>query len=515
MALLEMKDICKSFSGVYVNDHVSLTVDKGEIHALLGENGAGKTTLMNILYGLYDADSGEIFWKGEKTAFRTPREAIAAGIGMVQQHFSLVRNMTVLDNVILNLSGNSMFLNRKKECAKLKEMADRYGLSVDTDARIADLSVGERQRVEILKALYRNVELLILDEPTGVLTPQETEHFFAVLKELKAEGYGIIIITHRMSEIMQISDRVSVLRDGKMTASMKTSETDPAQLSRYMIGRDMKEIEAPEEKPGEEILLEVKDLSRRAGKHTHALRHIDLTVHRGEILGIAGVEGNGQKELSEVLTGIKTKATGQILMDGESIAELSVRERYEKGLAYISDDRLGDSLVPGMDITDNLILRDYRKEPYSRHGRISRLAMRENAERKMEEYEVKASGSQGIDTKVALMSGGNQQKLIAAREISDHARLVLAAQPTRGLDIGATSFVRERLLEHRKKGGGVLLISADLEEILALSDRIAVIYNGGIAGIMDRSEADVHTIGLLMGGITVSDSKEAADEKAG
>ena len=514
MALLEMKDICKSFSGVYVNDHVSLTVEKGEIHALLGENGAGKTTLMNILYGLYNADSGEIFWKGEKVAFRTPREAIAAGIGMVQQHFSLVRNMTVLDNVILNLSGNHTFLNRKKECAKLMEMAERYGLSVDTDAKIADLSVGERQRVEILKALYRNVELLILDEPTGVLTPQETEHFFAVLKELRSEGYGIIIITHRMSEIMQISDRVSVLRDGRITASMRTSDTDPIQLSRFMIGRDMKEIEAPDVEPGEEILLEIRDLTRRAGKHTHALRHIDLTVHKGEILGIAGVEGNGQKELSEVLTGIKAKADGQILLDGESIMELSVRERYERGLAYISDDRLGDSLIPAMDITDNLVLRDYRKEPYSRHGRINRLAMRENAEKKMAEYEVKASGNLGINTRVAQMSGGNQQKLIAAREISEKARLVLAAQPTRGLDIGATSFVRERLMDHRNKGGGVLLISADLEEILALSDRIAVIYNGSIAGILKRSEADVHRIGLLMGGITAEDAKEAADEKA-
>lgn len=510
MALLEMQDICKSFSGVYANDHISISVEKGEIHALLGENGAGKTTLMNILFGLYDADSGSIRWKGQEVRFRTPREAIAAGIGMVQQHFSLVRNMTVLDNVILNLAGNSFFLDRRKEGKRLEEMAARYGLSVDIHEKIADLSVGERQRVEILKALYRNVELLILDEPTGVLTPQETEHFFDVLKELKSEGYGIIIITHRMSEIMQISDRVSILRDGRLVASMKTADTDPAELSRHMIGRDMKEIEAPDTKPGSEALLEIRDLARRAGKHTHALRHIDLTVHRGEILGIAGVEGNGQKELAEVMTGIKGKTTGDILLEGRTILNMSVRERYEAGLSYISDDRLGDSLVPAMDITDNLMIRDYRKEPYSKHGRIRRSAMRENAQKKVEEYEVKASGSQGIDTRVGLMSGGNQQKLIAAREISENAKLVLAAQPTRGLDIGATRFVRERLLEHRKKGGGVLLISADLEEILELSDRIAVLFDGGIAGILSREEADIHRIGLLMGGITGTEKGEEA-----
>ena len=513
MPLLEMRDICKSFSGVYANDHISLTVEKGEIHALLGENGAGKTTLMNILFGLYDADSGSIYWKGEEVRFRTPREAIAAGIGMVQQHFSLVRNMTVLDNVILNLSGNSFFLDRGREGKKLEAMADRYGLSVDIHEKIADLSVGERQRVEILKALYRNVELLILDEPTGVLTPQETEHFFTVLQELKAEGYGIIIITHRMSEIMQISDRVSILRDGKLVGSMKTADTDPAVLSRYMIGRDMKEIKAPETKPGSAILFEIRGLTRRAGKHTHALRGIDLTVHKGEILGIAGVEGNGQKELAEVMTGIKAKAAGDILLEGRSIMDMSIRERYEAGISYISDDRLGDSLVPAMDITDNLMIRDYRKEPYSKYGRMRRSEMRKTARSKVEEYEVKASGNQGIDTKVGLMSGGNQQKLIAAREITEHAKLVLAAQPTRGLDIGATQFVRERLLQHREKGGGVLLISADLEEILELSDRIAVLYNGKIVGILDRDEADVHRIGLYMGGIAGNGEKPDMREK--
>ena len=504
MALLEMKHICKSFSGVYANEDVSLTVEKGEIHALLGENGAGKTTLMNILYGLYTADSGQIFWKGREVSFSSPREAITAGIGMVQQHFSLVRDLSTLDNVILNLKTASLFLNRKKERARLMELSRRYGIAVDPEAKIADLSVGERQRVEILKALYRNVELLILDEPTGVLTPQETAHFFDVLRSLKAEGYGIIIITHRMSEIMQISDKVSVLRDGKLVAEADTADTTPDELSGWMIGRKMALNIRERGKAGDEIMLELRHVSRRAGKHTHALRDICFQVKKGEILGLAGVEGNGQKELAEVLTGLKKKASGEILFDGKSIMDAGVRERYEAGLAYISDDRQNDSLITGMDITENLALRSYAKEPYATHGVMHRGKMRQDALGTMETYQVRASGKTGPDTTVSLLSGGNQQKLIIARELSGNVRLILAAQPTRGLDIGATQFVRDRLLQAREEGKSVLLISADLEEILALSDRIAVLYNGGIAGIVDWKDADVQKLGLLMGGAVSS-----------
>ena len=509
MPLLEMQGISKAFSGVYANEDISLIVEKGEIHALLGENGAGKTTLMNILYGLYRADKGRILWKGEEVSFSSPKEAIRAGIGMVQQHFSLVRDLSVLDNVILNVKTGGFFLNRKQEQKKLEELSKRYGLEVDPDAKIADLSVGERQRVEILKALSRNVELLILDEPTGVLTPQETAHFFDVLRSLKAEGYGIVIITHRMSEIMEISDRVTVLRDGRLIAEADTADTTPDELSGWMIGRRMDPSEDRRSQPREEVMLEVSHVSRRAGKHTHALRDLCFCVRKGEIFGLAGVEGNGQKELAEVLTGLKKKAEGQILFDGQDIMDDTVRTRYEKGLAYISDDRQNDSLITGMDITENLALRAYAKEPYAANGVIRRSRMRKDALSAMEEYQVKASGKSGPDTRVSLLSGGNQQKLIIARELSGNVKLILAAQPTRGLDIGAAQFVRSRLLKARGEGKSVLLISADLEEILTLCDRIAVLYNGGIAGILNRKDADVRTLGLLMGGVAAGTERSA------
>ena len=338
MPLLQMKHICKSFSGVYANEDINLTVEKGEIHALLGENGAGKTTLMNILFGLYRADSGEIFWKDQLANFTSPKEAIAAGVGMVQQHFSLVNKMTVLDNVILNLKGNAFVLNRAAARARLVELAEKYGLQVNPDALICELSVGEQQRVEILKALYRNVELLILDEPTGVLTPQETTQFFDVLRNLKNEGYGIIIITHRMSEIMAISDRVTILRDGKQVADLVTAETNPGELSAYMIGRELNESYNIEGTPKAENMLVMKHVSNDHKHHgRHKIEAIDLVIRKGEILGIAGVEGNGQKELAEVITGIQKKKSGQIILDGQDMAGKTIRERYEAGISYISE----------------------------------------------------------------------------------------------------------------------------------------------------------------------------------
>ena len=359
MSLLQMKNICKSFSGVYANENINLTVEKGEIHALLGENGAGKTTLVNIIFGLYSADSGEILWKGSPAGFTSPKEAIAAGVGMVQQHFSLVNKMTVLENVILNLQGNALVLNKAEARKRLLELSEKYGLIVNPDALICDLSVGEQQRVEILKALYRNVELLILDEPTGVLTPQETTQFFEVLRNLKKEGYGIIIITHRMSEIMAISDKVTILRDGRQVADLVTAETNPDELSNYMIGRELKEEYDIEGKPQEEIMLSLKDVSIEPAKHgRRRLDHISLEIRKGEILGIAGVEGNGQKELAEVITGIRKMKSGQIILDGEEVTGMHIRERYEAGISYISEDRQLDSLITGMNITENLILRD-------------------------------------------------------------------------------------------------------------------------------------------------------------
>lgn len=502
MALLEMQQICKAFSGVYANDHVDLTVEKGEIHALLGENGAGKTTLMNILFGIYSADSGQILWKGQPVRFASPKDAIAAGIGMVQQHFSLVRKMTVLDNIILNLRDNRFVLDRKQARQRVLALAEKYGLTVDPDAQVDSLSVGEQQRVEILKALYRDVELLILDEPTGVLTPQETAQFFEVLRALQKEGYGIIIITHRMSEIMAISDRVTILRDGKKVAQLVTAQTQPDELSRYMIGRELKETYDVDTPPGKECLLSLEGVSLPRKKKGHPLHDITLELRRGEILGVAGVEGNGQKELAEIITGIQRPSAGRVMLDGTDIQRETVRQRYERGVVYISDDRLNDSLVTDMDLTENLMLRDYCRPPFSHKGLLDRKAMLRAAKEKIQRYQVRSSGTSGEATPVRLLSGGNQQKLIVAREISDRAQVVVASQPTRGLDIGATQFVRDRLVEQRNAGKGVLLISADLEEIMALSDRIAVLFGGRIVGVLNRQEATVEQIGLLMGGVT-------------
>ncbi len=502
MPLLEMRNICKAFSGVYANENISLCVNKGEIHALLGENGAGKTTLVNILFGLYTADSGEILWKGKPAAFRSPKEAIAAGVGMVQQHFSLVRRMTVLDNVILNLQDNRFFLDRRAAEQKLSALAETYGLAVNPRARVCDLSVGEQQRVEILKALYRDVELLILDEPTGVLTPQETEQFFQVLRSLKQEGYGIIIITHRMSEIMAISDWVTILRGGRQVAELETGQTTPEELSRHMIGRELHAAAStPRPGGGEADMLSLEDIRLDRPRRGHPLHGVDLHIRKGEIVGVAGVEGNGQKELAEVITGIQKPSGGSVLLEGRDVTRSGVRRRYEEGIVYISDDRHNDSLVLGMTITENLALREYFRPPYSRHILMNRGAMEKSAREKMEDYQVRASGSSGAATDVKLLSGGNQQKLIVARELVDHAKLIVASHPTRGLDIGATEFVREQLLSQRNKGKSVLLISADLEEILAVSDRIAVLFAGRIVGVLDRSEATAQRIGLLMGGI--------------
>lgn len=502
MALLEMQQICKAFSGVYANDHVDLTVEKGEIHALLGENGAGKTTLMNILFGIYSADSGQILWKGQPVRFASPKDAIAAGIGMVQQHFSLVRKMTVLDNIILNLRDNRFVLDRKQARQRVCALAEKYGLTVDPDAQVGNLSVGEQQRVEILKALYRDVELLILDEPTGVLTPQETAQFFEVLRALQKEGYGIIIITHRMSEIMAISDRVTILRDGKKVAQLVTAQTQPDELSCHMIGRELNESYDVDTPPGEETLLSLEAISLPRKKKGHPLHDITLELRRGEILGVAGVEGNGQKELAEIITGIQHPSQGRVILDGQEIQRETVRQRYEQGVVYISDDRLNDSLVTDMDLTENLMLRDYCRAPFSHKGLLDRKAMLQTAKEKIQRYQVRSSGTSGEATPVRLLSGGNQQKLIVAREITDRAQVVVASQPTRGLDIGATEFVRDRLVEQRNAGKGVLLISADLEEIMALSDRIAVLFGGRIVGVLTRQEATVEQIGLLMGGIT-------------
>ena len=501
MAILEMKNISKAFSGVYANENVNLAVEKGEIHALLGENGAGKTTLMNILFGIYTADSGEIYWKDKKVEFDSQREAIEQGIGMVHQHFSLVQKMTVLDNIILGLKQEGLFLSRMEARKSIVELAEKYGLLVRPDARIRDLSVGEQQRVEILKALYRNVDLLILDEPTGVLTPKETQDFFEVLRRLKSEGYAVIIITHRMSEIMAISDRVTILRDGKKIKDLVTSETNPTELSMYMIGRELQESFEIQKQQGSEIALELKDVHVAKGEKA-ILDHVNMTVRKGEVLGIAGVDGNGQTELAEVIAGIRKITSGDICFMNENIQKDSVKQRFEKGISYISDDRHADGLVIDMSLKDNMLLKHYDKEPYSKKGIFNKKPMDDLADSAIEKFQIKTTGTSGKESIVKLLSGGNQQTIIIAREVTEDAKLVIANQPTRGLDIGATEFVRQTLMDVRNSNRSVLLISADLEEILALSDRIAVMFGGRIVGVLNRDEADVQKIGLLMGGVT-------------
>ena len=509
MALLEMKDISISFFGTYANDHVNLSVEAGEIHALLGENGAGKTTLMNILYGIYRAESGRIFWQGREVDFRAPQEAIRAGIGMVHQHFSLVNAKTVLDNILLGDEHAPFFLPRRKLRAQVLELSERYGLKVDPDALVGDLSIGEKQRVEILKALYRDIRLLILDEPTAVLTPGETRQLFQVLKALRERGFAVILITHRMSEIMNNTDRITVLRNGRCVGTMRTAETDAAELSALMVGCRLTPPCNTAPCDGGKEMLSLEHVSVfRSGRKRATIEDVSFCVHAGEILGIAGVEGNGQKELAEAIVGIRRRRVrGSIHVEDRDMTGTSVCVRAERGMAYVPDDRQHDALVPGMDIGENLLLREYNHVPFSRGWIFHKKAIRENAEHAVDTYHIRTAGNLGIHSPVRMLSGGNQQKVVLAREITPSARFIVASQPTRGLDVSASAFVHEKLLEQKRLGKGVLLISADLEEILSLSDRIAVMYNGRVAGVLSRAEATVERIGLLMGGM--AGNKEA------
>ena len=511
MPLLSMRDISIAFYGAYANKDVCLDVEAGEIHALLGENGAGKTTLMNILFGIYKPESGSIFWDGRETAFSSPQAAIDAGIGMVHQHFSLVDAMTVLDNILLGYRGDGLFLPRRKLRARVMELAEHYGLQIDPDAIVGELSVGEKQRVEILKALFREIRLLILDEPTAVLTPGESEQLFGVLRQLKARGFAVILITHRLSEIMRNSDRVTILRAGRCEGTYKTADVTPCELSRLMLGRELETVVNDLSAPSGAPVLEMKGVTvYHSGRRRPALEDVTLTVGAGEILGVAGVEGNGQKELAEAAAGIRRRRVrGQILLDGANATGTSVKARARRGLAYIPDDRLHDALVPDMDVRENLLLRAYDGAPFSRFHVFRRAAVDGNARDAMTLYGVRATGTLGAHAPVRMLSGGNQQKIILAREITGSSRLIVASQPTRGLDVSASAFVRKKLLEQKRQGKGVLLISAELDEILALSDRVAVLYNGKIAGVLPRAEVTVEKLGRLMSGLTLEKQEVA------
>lgn len=503
---VQMQGITKAFKGVVANNRVDFNLAIGSIHGLLGENGAGKTTLMNVLYGLYQPEEGKIIVKGSEVKIDSPSKAMSLGIGMVHQHFMLVRPMTVVENIMLGVpSKRAPFLDTSNVEKTLLELSRKYKLQVDPKAKVWQLSVGEQQRVEILSALYRGAEVLILDEPTAVLTPQETKELFEVLRMMRRDGKSIILISHKLEEILTIADEVTVLRDGHLVGRAKvTSSTTKRDLSKMMVGRDVLfNFSCQETEPGD-VKLAVENLRAENDKCLLALNNVSFSIRSGEILGLAGVDGNGQKELCEVLTGLRPALAGKILLNGTDLVGLKPKEFITKGIAHIPEDRHKTGLAMNLSLSKNLIIKEFNGPKFSRRGLLNFKAIKANAERLLAEYKVKATGH---EEKAKNLSGGNQQKVILAREISSSPQVLIANQPTRGLDIGATEYVRQKLLEQRAQGVAVLLISADLEEIMQLSDRIAVIYEGRIMGILDNN-ASIEEIGLLMAGVE-SGGKEA------
>jgi simple sugar transport system ATP-binding protein len=497
---VKMTGIVKKFPGVIANDHVNLEINFGEVHALLGENGAGKSTLSNILTGLYRPDDGSVEIAGKKVEFNSPRDALNAGIGMVHQHFRLVSTFTVAENVVLGESDSSLFMDQKAVAARVKELSDRYGLAVDPSARIWQLSVGEQQRVEILKVLYRGARVLILDEPTAVLTPIETTELFKTLRAMVAEGRTVIFISHKLDEVMAVSDRVTVLRGGRNVGTVNTRESSTRDLASLMVGRSVEFTRVQRVVPAEarSIVLNVSDISARDDRGGIALQSVSLTVGRGEIVGIAGVAGNGQRELAEVISGMRSMTSGSISVQGENVQSGKARSAIAKGIAHVPEDRLHTGLASSHSVEDNLALKNYRT--MSRFRILKRKSIRAQSTDLIERYDIKTPGSQ---TPVRLLSGGNVQKVLLAREFSALPKVLIAASPTRGLDVGAIETVRERLIEAANNGVGVLLISEDLDEIMSLADRILVMYEGRIVDEVPADGADRERIGLTMGGIKV------------
>lgn len=496
---LEMKGITKRFPGVLANDKVDFDVHSGEVHALLGENGAGKTTLMKILYGMYHANEGQILLNDQVVEINSPTDAINNGIGMIHQHFMLVESLTVSENVALGLkSSREPLTDLDKVTDRILELAAIYGLEIDPKAYIWQLSVGQQQRVEIIKALYRGAALLILDEPTAVLTPQEVDEFFMIIREMAKDGHGLIFISHKLHEVIDICDRVSVLRDGKKVGTFETENSTKADLARWMVGREVDFRPQIEQVEQGEVRLKVLDASCCDDRGAHGLQNVNLEVHSGEILGIAGVSGNGQRELAEVITGLREMTGGKIELDGEDISALPPQDRTDRSLSYIPEERMKDGMIKDFTVAENLILREHHKKPFSKGNLLDLKAIASHSEHLINNYQIKTPSQ---DTLAKSLSGGNIQKVVVAREISREPRVIVAAQPTRGLDVGATEYVRERLLEERKSGTAILLISEDLDEILALADRIAVIFEGQIMGLVEREDATPEKLGLLMAGV--------------
>jgi general nucleoside transport system ATP-binding protein len=509
---LQLRGITKRFPGVVANDHVDLTVEGGEIHALLGENGAGKTTLMNILYGLYHADEGEILINDEPTRFESPGDAIAAGLGMVHQHFMLIPVFTVTENVMLGIESVGRFgvLDRRAAAARVEEISSLYGLHVPAEATVEELPVGVQQRVEIVKALYRQAEVLILDEPTAVLTPQETEELFAVMRLLKEAGRSIIFITHKLKEVLAVADRITVMRRGSVVGTADPKTTTDEELASMMVGRDVKlTVEKEPARPGEPV-LQMKDLQVLDDRGHLAADNVSLEVRAGEIVCIAGVQGNGQTELVEALTGLRPLAAGSIRLLGMDISRADADHVLEAGVGHVPEDRQRDGLVIDFAIADNMVLDTYDEPPFARWIVRDKEAILTAAEQRVKDFDVRTPS---VLLPASTLSGGNQQKVIVAREFSRPIKALIASQPTRGLDVGSIEYIHRRIIQKRDEGAAVLIVSVELDEVLALADRIAVMYRGRIVDILPVETAQREQLGLLMAGSGVGAS--ASPETSG
>ena len=498
---LELRDITKRFPGVLANDRISISADRGEVLGLLGENGAGKSTLMNILSGLYKPDSGEIVIDGTPHAFTDPRQAIDVGIGMVHQHFQLVPVFDVVEAVALgaeSVTGPLGTFDRKTARARVVELSEQYRLNVNPDATIEDLPVGVRQRVEILKALYRKSDILVLDEPSAVLTPMETEELFGIIRGLAKAGTTIVFITHKLNEVLEVADRITVLRRGRVAGTVEPKDATREILANLMVGRDVElRVAKGPAKPGD-VVLAIRDLHVRDDRQHMMVRGVDLEVRAGEILALAGVQGNGQTELVEAIVGLRSVDSGDITVEGTSITGASPRQVSDMGVAHVPEDRNRDGLIGAMTVAENFILDTYHREPYSRNGRLDREAIAERATTAVKDYDVRTPS---IETYAGSLSGGNQQKVIVAREFSRPVKLVIASQPTRGLDVGSIEYIHKRMIEQRDQGAAVLIVSTELDEVLAVGDRVAVMQGGQIVGIVEGEEATYEKVGMLMGGV--------------
>jgi general nucleoside transport system ATP-binding protein len=506
---LELRDISKRFPGVLANDKISVSADKGEVLGLLGENGAGKTTLMNILSGLYKPDSGEILIDGEQRTFGDPAAAIHAGVGMVHQHFMLVPVFDVVEAVALGaetVSGPLGTFNRAAARKRIVELSEQYKLNVNPDAKIESLPVGVRQRVEILKALYRQSDILVLDEPSAVLTPSETEELFGIIRSLTATGTTVIFITHKLNEVIEVADKIVVLRRGRVAGTADPKTTSRQELANLMVGRDV-ELIVPKgpAKPGE-VILTIKDLFVRDDRLEMTVKGLDLEVRAGEIVAVAGVQGNGQTELVEAITGLRVLDSGSIEIGGRSVGRASPREVSDMGVAHIPEDRGRDGLINYMTVAENYILDTYHRAPYSRNGMLDLKEINARAAQGVKDFDIRTPS---IHTLATALSGGNQQKVVVAREFSVPVQLVIAAQPTRGLDVGSIEYIHRRIVEQRDAGAAIVIISTELDEVLAVGDRIAVMFDGRIVGILTGDDATYENLGLLMGGAAFGEGAAA------